>query len=205
MTSPKHLIAGALAALTLALALALPATGQTGGTPPVLTPPGELFATEPPTGQIQGQPPGKFQALYNDASLCSGLTAQLRASAGTFAARALTESTRAQRAGDSQAAADLKTLFSHGTGIRDTAASAHQTLESFRVTLSRLNGVSNAGGPILFLAGGRRVTPLPLDNLPAGGQPLTDAMIGHANTLLDSLEAVHICLDAVGAVDVTTP
>lgn len=198
MRNLKHTLA-ALAALTLAL----PIAAQTGGAP-VLLPPDELF-TPPPPSQSPAQSPGKFQSLYNEASLCSGLTAQLQASAAMYAARALTESTRAQRAGDENGAADMRSLFATGTSIRDTAASAHQTLESFRTTLARLGSVSDAGGVILFIAGGRRVTPLPLDSLPPGGQPLSDAMIGHANTLLDSLEAVHLCLEAVGSVDVTAP
>lgn len=199
MRNLKHTLA-ALAALTLTL----PVTAQTGGAP-VLLPPDQLFTPPPPSQQPAGQPPGKFQSLYNEASLCSGLTAQLQASAAMYAARALTESTRARRAGDEQTAVDLQALFGNGVTIRSTASSAHQTLESFRTTLSGLNGVSDAGGRILFLAGGRRVPPLPLNSLPAGGQPLTDAMIGHANTLMESLDAVNTCLAAVGSVDVTAP
>lgn len=189
MPDLKLILAAAFAAFVL------PAAAQTGGSP-ALVPPDQLFAP---------QQPGKFQSLYNEASLCSGLTAQLQASAAMYAARALTESTRARRAGDENAAADMQSLFTTGTSIRDTASSAHQTLESFRTTLSGLDSVSDAGGRILFIAGGRRVTPLPLNSLPPGGKPLSDAMIGHANTLLDSLGAVHICLETVGSVDVTSP
>ena len=196
-------IIAAMATGLAALLIASAAMAQTNGGPALL-PPDQLFAP-PPSGPQQGQAPGKFQALYNDASLCSGLSARLRASAGVFAARALTESTRAQRAGDAQTAMELRDLFTYATGVRDSAFSAHQTLENFRTKLAQLNSVSDAGGQVLFIAGGRRVTPMQFDNLPTGGQQLTDAMMVHANALLDDFGAVSACMTAVGNVEITGP
>lgn len=192
MSRLKLSFAPALAALMLAL----PAAPQTGGNSAGLLPPDQLFA--PPQ-------PVKFQALYNEASQCSGLTAQLQANAAMYAARALTESTRARRAGDAQTAADLQAIFVNGTTLRSTASGAHQSLEGLRTALAGRSDVGDAGGRVLFLAGGRGVTPLNLDSLSAGGPALVEDMIHRGEILLADLDRANACLSAVSAVDVTAP
>ena len=191
MARPKHLLTAAFAALLLAG----PAPAQTGGSAPVLTPPGELFAAQP----------GKFQKLYNDASQCSGHNARLQTNAAVYTARALTESTRARRNGDEQSATNLRALFLNGITIRDSAAGSHQSLEELRAALARRSDVSDASGPAMFNAGGRQVTPLQLETLPPAGPALVQAMIGQADWMLADLDAALACMTAVTDIDVTAP
>lgn len=191
MARPKHLLTAALAALLCVL----PALAQSGGSAPVLTPPGELFGSQPP----------KFQKLYNDASQCSGHSAQLQINAAVFTARALTGSTRARRNGDEQSAADLRALFLNGITIRDSAAGSHKSLEELRAALARRGDVNVSGGQIWFVSGSRQVTPLQLDALPPSGPALVMAMISQSDLMLADLEDALACMSAVTDVDVTSP
>lgn len=191
MARPNHLLTAALAAFLSAL----PAHAQTGGSAPVLTPPGELFGSQPP----------KLQKLYNDASQCSGHNSQLQTNAAVFTARALTESTRARRNGDEQSATDLRALFLNGITIRDSAAGSYKSLEELRAALARRGDVNISSGEVSFVSGGRQVTPLQLDTLPPTGPALVMAMIGQSNVMLADLEEALACMTAVTDVDVTTP
>lgn len=191
MARPKHLLTAALAALLFAL----PGQAQTGGSAPVLSPPGDLFGTQP----------GKLQKLYNDASQCSGHSVQLQTNAAVFTARALTESTRARRNGDEQSATDLRALFLNGITIRDSAAGSYKSLEELRAALARRGDVNVSGGQIWFVSGSRQVTPLQLDTLPPSGPALVMAMIGQSDVMLADLEEALACMTAVTYVDVTSP
>lgn len=198
MIAPTRPLAAALAALILAL----PAIAQGEGNPGGLRPPGELFAS--PAPQVAAQP-GKLQKLYNDASACSGHNAQLQAYAAMYTARALTESTRAQRAGDEQSATDLRAIFLNGVTIRDSAGSTHKSLEDLRAALAGRADVNDASGTVMYLSGSRRVIAPQLGNLPASGLPLVQRMVAEGDVLLGELDKALGCLTAVTSVDLTTP
>lgn len=186
MTPPKPVFAVVIAAV-----MAASAAAQGADNPAGLLPPQQLFAPRPTV----------FQQLYNDASECSGAARQLRANAAVFAARALNETTAAQRAGNTVAAEEMNTLFVNAATIRAAAATAADRLDSLRATLAARSDVNDATGLILQGAGARQILPLQLETLPTSGQPLQDGMFHRATSLLADLQTVQTCLETVNAVE----
>ncbi|MBY9067236.1 hypothetical protein K1X12_10020 [Hyphomonas sp. WL0036] len=183
MTRRKPLFAAGLACFLLAA----PSAAQGADTGVVLTPPDQLF----------GPKLNAFQKTYNDASTCSGAAAQLRSNAAVFAARALNETTAARRRGDEEAAGFYNLLFQNAVTMRDSAATATNSLDDLREALARRPEVNDAGGRILYLSGARSISPLALDSLATDGQALQDGMFHRGNILLADLGDVRACLEDV--------
>ena len=93
--------------------------------------------------------------------------------------------------------------FVPGPGIARLALSFD--IDELRAALARRSDVNVSGGRIMYLSGGRQVTPLQLDTLPATGPALVQAMIRQADVMLADLDSALACMTAVTDVDVTTP